>query len=69
MSCVPSPGIVTANVQGKDCPLECPHNGQEQPVRPTHEALRSSKGTGMKGLHEGSLLVVLVLSLSPPTGL
>lgn len=36
--CAPSPGIIVANLQGKDCPLECPHNGQKQPIRPTHEA-------------------------------
>lgn len=57
--CVPSPGIITTNVQGRDSPLECPPNGQNQPLRPTHAAVRSNEGTGVRGLHEAFLLNTL----------
>lgn len=65
--CAPSPGIITANLQGKDWPLECPRNSQKQPIRPTHAAKRSKKGTGEKGPRKDFLLSFLVGDLSPPS--
>lgn len=51
--CAPSLGILTANLQGKDGLLKCPHNGQKQPIR--------SRGHVWKSF----ILLFLALGLSP----